>query len=516
MFERSSGILLHPTSLPGAYGIGDLGEAFSWINFLEAAGQQLWQVMPLGPTGYGDSPYQCFSAFAGNPYLISLRLLNEHRFLPEDALDDAPNFPTDTVDYGSVIPFKLDVLDKSFEHFKAQATTQQDNELATFREAQGYWLEDYALFMACKEANGGSAWNDWDAGIRARKPDALSQAKHDLADSIDKQVYWQWLFYEQWRAVKAHANNKGIQIIGDIPIFVAFDSADTWANPELFFLDDDGSPTVIAGVPPDYFSATGQRWGNPLYRWKVMKKTDYAWWVQRFQSTLDFFDIIRVDHFRGFEAYWEIPASEPTAVKGRWVRGPGQDFFDALKRQLGDLPVIAEDLGVITAGVNALRDDNDFPGMRVLQFAFAGDPTDPYLPHNYVHNTVVYTGTHDNDTTLSWYQQTSDSEKDFIRRYLARGDDDVVWELIRTAFSSVAVFAIAPLQDVLRLDGSARMNLPGAASGNWGWRFSWDTLEGWLAPALYDLTHLYGRTPFEAPQDTPYRQSQTESDVEDS
>ncbi|MEM6430092.1 MAG: 4-alpha-glucanotransferase [Deinococcota bacterium] len=515
MFERSSGILLHPTSLPGAYGIGDLGEAFSWINFLEAAGQQLWQVMPLGPTGYGDSPYQCFSAFAGNPYLISLRLLDEHGFLPEGALEDAPTFPIDTVDYGAVIPFKLDILATSFTHFKGQASDAQRDELAAFREAQGYWLEDYALFMACKEAHGGSAWNDWDADIRTRKPDALSQAKRELAASIDKQVYWQWLFYEQWRAVKDYANSKGIQIIGDIPIFVAFDSADTWANPELFFLADDGNPTVVAGVPPDYYSATGQRWGNPLYRWDVMKKTDYAWWVKRFQSTLDFFDIARVDHFRGFEAYWEIPASEPTAVKGRWVRGPGQDFFDALKRQLGDLPVIAEDLGVITAGVNALRDDNHFPGMRVLQFAFAGDPTDPYLPHNYVHNTVVYTGTHDNDTTLGWYQQTGDGEKDFIRRYLARGDDDVVWELIRTAFASIAVFAIAPLQDVLRLDGHARMNLPGAASGNWGWRFTWEIIEDWLASSLYDLTHLYGRTPFEAPQDTPYRQSQTESDVED-
>lgn len=515
MFERASGILLHPTSLPGEYGIGDLGQAFGWIEFLEAAGQQLWQVMPLGPTGFGDSPYQCFSAFAGNPYLISMHLLEDQGLLPAGALADAPTFPESHVDYGTVIPFKLSKLDISFHYFKEVATPEQQASVAAFRKAQGYWLEDYALFMACKEAHGGRAWNEWDAAIRLRQPDALATYRLEQKDNIDKQVYWQWLFYSQWLSVKNYANAKGIKIIGDIPIFVAYDSADTWANRKQFYLDEDGNPTVIAGVPPDYFSETGQRWGNPLYRWKVMKENGYAWWVSRFKSTLDFFDIIRVDHFRGFEAYWEIPAEEPTAIKGRWVRGPGQDFFDALRRELGTLPIIAEDLGVITPAVEKLRDENDLPGMRVLHFAFAGDPYDPYLPHNYIPNTVVYTGTHDNDTTLGWYAQISPEEKDFVRRYLARDDQDIAWEFVRMAFSTIAVFAIAPLQDMLRLGTEARMNLPGKAGGNWGWRFSWEMLEDWLAPALYDMTNLYARTPYQPPQDTPYRQSITNSDVEE-
>ena len=515
-FERRAGLLLHPTSLPGPYGIGTLGQsAYDWLNFLEAAGQRLWQVMPLGPTGFGDSPYQCFSAFAGNPYLIDLRKLVEDGLLGEADLADAPNFPDNSVEYGDVIPFKTSVLDKAYERFKAGATSEQQRSLETFTSEQSYWLDDFALFMALKEANGGQAWNTWDEPLRSRDKDALEQAKNDLSDDIDKQKLWQWLFYEQWLAVKAYANERDIQVIGDIPIFIAYDSADAWANPELFYFDNAGNPTVIAGVPPDYFSETGQRWGNPLYRWDKMKERGFEWWIARIRSTLEFFDVVRIDHFRGLEAYWEIPADEETAVNGRWVKGPGQPFFDAIRDALGsDLPIIAEDLGVITPKVEKLRDDNGLPGMQVLQFAFAADASDPYLPHNYLSNSVVYTGTHDNDTTLGWYRQAPEAERDFARRYLARGDEDIVTDLVRLAVSSVADTAVVPLQDVLGLGSEARMNTPGVASGNWSWRFSWDEVPDWVAGQLKEMATLYGRLPSEK-KDTQYRQSVTESDVQE-
>jgi 4-alpha-glucanotransferase len=352
--------------------------------------------------------------------------------------------------------------------------------------------------MACKEAHGGKSWNAWDEDIRARRPGALTAWRERLRAEADRQKYWQWLFYEQWLAVKRYANAQGIKIIGDIPIFIAYDSADAWANPELYFFDEAGSPTVVAGVPPDFFSETGQRWGNPLYRWDKMKEDGYRWWVARFKSTLDFVDFIRIDHFRGLEAYWEIPAAEPTAVKGRWVKGPGQDFFDAVKDALGDLPIIAEDLGIITPPVEALRDRNGFPGMKVLQFAFAGPPTDPYLPHNYERNCVVYTGTHDNDTTAGWYAGAPEEERDLVRRYLASDGTAVAWDLIRAAFSSVADVAVAPLQDVLGLGSEARMNTPGVAAGNWGWRYLPGMLDPNLAGALHDMSNVYGRSPEEA------------------
>lgn len=516
MFTRTSGILLHPTSLPGGHGIGDLGQAaYDWVDFLQVSGQRLWQMMPLGPTGYGDSPYQCFSAFAGNPYLISLDKLVEEGLLAPEDLDGTPEFSPQFVEYGDVIPFKLEMLSRSFDHFREHGSDEQHDKLERFRESQGYWLNDYALYMACKEAHDGKAWNHWPEDLRKRDEKALVRWQIRHIDDVAKHIYWQWLFYEQWLAVRRYANERDIQIIGDIPIFVAYDSADTWANAHLFQLDDEGNPTVVAGVPPDYFSETGQRWGNPLYRWKKMKKNGFAWWIERFKSTLDFFDIIRVDHFRGFEAYWEIPASEPDAVEGRWVKGPGQDFFDAIENDLGVLPIIAEDLGVITPPVEKLRDDNDLPGMKVLQFAFAGDAHDPYLPHNYAQDSVVYTGTHDNDTTLGWYKQSSEEEKDFIRRYLARPDDDIVWHLIRAAFSSAAMFAIVPFQDVLRLDSWARMNTPGKAAGNWAWRYTAEMVQPWVTPALCDMSRVYGRIPQEGTVDTPYRQSKTNSDIED-
>ena len=509
--DRRSGIILHPTSLPGPYGIGTLGqEAFNWINFLSDSGQHLWQVMPLGPTGYGDSPYQCFSAFAGNPYLINLEKLVEEGLLSADDKVEDPGFPATHVDYGPVISWKLERLAKAYDNYADGATAEQKKRFKAFCKAQAYWLDDYALFMAVKEAHEGVAWNAWDEAIRVREEKALKSWTKKLKPEIERQKVWQWLFSEQWSAVRAYANSKDIEIIGDIPIFIAFDSADAWANRELFYIDAKGNPELVAGVPPDYFSATGQRWGNPLYRWKEMKKSGYSWWIDRFKSTLEFVDIIRVDHFRGFEAYWEIPASEPTAVKGKWVKGPGQSFFDAISKAFENAPIIAEDLGVITPGVEALRDDNNLPGMNVLQFAFAADASDPYLPHNYIPNSVVYTGTHDNDTTRGWYTQASEAERDLVRRYLARGDDNVVWELVRLAFASVANTAVIPLQDALNLGSEARMNTPGQAAGNWSWRFSWEQIPHWIAPQLKELSELYGRIPGQEEKDTVYRQSVTE------
>ena len=515
-FERSSGILLHPTSLPGGHGIGDLGdEAFRWVEFLADSGQRLWQLLPLGPTGFGDSPYQCFSAFAGNPYLISLDRLHAAGLLDEDDLVGAPADDPQTVDFGAVIPYKLQRLGKAARAFLASADDDERAAFDAFTARQAYWLEDYALFMAIKEAHGDGAWNAWPEELRLREEPALAEAREVHADAIMRQKVWQHFFDRQWRAVKDHANASGIRIVGDIPIFIAYDSADAWANPELFHIDEAGDPTVVAGVPPDYFSETGQRWGNPLYRWKRMEENGYAWWIRRFASTLEFVDIVRVDHFRGFEAYWEIPASEPTAVKGRWVRGPGQDFFDAVGAALGRLPIIAEDLGVITPEVDTLRTQNDLPGMKVLQFAFAGDASDPYLPHNYERDFVAYTGTHDNDTTTGWYRQAPEAERDYVRRYLARGDENISWEFIRLAQRSVADVAIFPLQDALGLGSEARMNTPGTAAGNWTWRFTWDQLGYWLAPALEEMAVLYGRAGSGTAQDTPYRQSATGSAVEE-
>ena len=512
--ERSAGILLHPTSLPGPHGIGSLGEqAYRWVDFLEAAGQRLWQVLPLGPTGYGDSPYQSFSAFAGNPYLIDLDLLRQEGLLEAEDLARAPQLPHERVDFGAVIPFKLEVLQRAFERFEGVAGDALRGEFDEFRRAQRYWLEDFALFMTLKETHDGRAWNEWEESVRLRDPARLEREREERARDILRHEVWQFLFYRQWLAVKRYANERGIRVIGDIPIFVSFDSADTWAHPDLFHLDSQGNPTFIAGVPPDYFSATGQRWGNPLYRWERMAARGFSWWIDRFRSSLEFFDLIRVDHFRGFEAYWEIPASEPTAVKGRWVRGPGQRFFDALSAALGELPIIAEDLGVITPEVERLRDENRLPGMKVLQFAFAGDASDPYLPHNYPRRSAVYTGTHDNDTTLGWYLSAPEEERDLVRRYLARGDDSIVWELIRLAASSVADIAVVPLQDVMNLGSEARMNTPGQAAGNWGWRFLPQQLEPWMAPQLREMATLYGRFGTGAVADTPYRQSVTESQV---
>jgi 4-alpha-glucanotransferase len=513
---RSSGILLHPTSLPGPYGIGELGRhAHAWVDWLQEAGQRTWQVMPLGPTGYGDSPYQCFSAFAGNPYLISLERLRDEGWLTDDELAAGQRLPRDRVDYGAVIAFKVDMLGRAERRFAEGAPDAARRALSRFEADHAEWLDDYALFMALKDAHGGRPWNAWAAPLRDRDPDALARAREEHAEALRRHRTWQYWFHRHWGDVRAHANEAGIRVLGDLPIFIAYDSADAWAHRDLFFLGDEGAPTVVSGVPPDYFSATGQRWGNPLYRWGRMRERGFAWWISRFRSTLEFVDVIRVDHFRGFEAYWEIPADEPTAVKGRWVRGPGQPFFDAVREALGDLPIVAEDLGVITPEVDALRDANDLPGMKVLQFAFAGDASDPYLPHNYTRNFVVYTGTHDNDTTRGWYDTAPAEERDHVRRYLARGDEHLPLELIRLAQGSVADTAVFPLQDALELGSEARMNRPGRAEGNWSWRFAWDDLPDWLAPQLRGMAELYGRVGDEGVRDTPYRQSSTGAEVEE-
>jgi 4-alpha-glucanotransferase len=493
-FARASGVLLHPTSLPGPFGIGDIGPAaHRWIDFLAAAGCELWQTLPLGPTSYKDSPYQSFSAFAGNLYLISPEYLIRDGLLIDADLLDLPRFPEHRVDYGPVITWKLALLDRSFQRFVNAATTRVRAEFAAFERAQAEWLEDFALFMALKDAHGGAAWISWAEPLRKRLPSALAEARQDHAQSITKHKYGQFLFFRQWRELKLHAGTRSVRIIGDIPIFVALDSSDVWASPELFYLDREGAPTCVAGVPPDYFSPTGQLWGNPLYRWERHKETGYAWWLARLRSVLEVVDEVRLDHFRGFEDYWEIPAGAPTAETGRWVSGPGVHFFERVRAELGELPIIAEDLGIITLGVTALRKRFDLPGMKVLQFAFTGKPDDPFLPHNYECNYVTYTGTHDNDTTAGWYGKASATELEYFHQYTNASDEEVAWRLIRLAWSSVAVYAIAPMQDFLNLGTRARMNLPGTPDGNWEWRMYQGDLTSNLAERIKGMNLLYNR-----------------------
>ena len=498
-FNRSGGILLHPTSLPGPYGIGDLGpQAFHFVDWLASTGSKLWQVLPLGPTGYGDSPYQCFSAFAGNPYLISFDILLKDGLLTPDDLQDKPDFPASRVDYGWIIPWKLDLLQQAFSRFPS-ASADLHKEFDYFCAANASWLDDYALFMSIKEANGGGAWNGWEKPIRTRQPSALEEARAEHVENIRRHAFYQFLFFRQWHDLREYANEKDIKIIGDIPIFIAYDSADAWANPDLFFLDEDSLPTVVAGVPPDYFSPTGQLWGNPLYRWEAHQETGYAWWIERFRAVLKMVDIIRLDHFRGFAGYYEIPFGSPTAETGRWVPGPGADFLKVLDEKLSDkrteeieLPIIAEDLGVITPDVVALRDGFKLPGMKILQFGF-DEPQNPFLPHNYPAHCVAYTGTHDNDTARGWFDTAPSAEKAFALKYLNTDAEHFVWELIRGVWSSVAVYALAPMQDALTLGGEARMNFPSRLGGNWEWRMGEADLSESLAQRLKELNGLYWR-----------------------
>jgi 4-alpha-glucanotransferase len=494
-FDRSSGILLHPTSLPGQYGIGDLGPtAHKWVDFLAEVGCGLWQVLPLGPTGYGDSPYQCFSAFAGNPYLISPEILLEQGLLLAEDLTDQPDFPEGEVVFGEVIPWKLELLEKAYKRYKQSSGKEIQIAFEDFQDLEHYWLPDFSLFMALKEAYGGGSWVDWPEPLRNRDTKSLQLAYQEYEEEIDRQMFMQFLFFRQWAALHEHALDQNIHTIGDIPIFVAHDSAEVWAKPDLFYLDEDGNPTVVAGVPPDYFSKTGQLWGNPLYRWRIHARNNFDWWIKRMRAVLHLVDIVRLDHFRGFAGYWEVPASEETAENGRWVPGPGKSFFQAVKDALGDLPIIAEDLGVITPDVVEMREHFNLPGMRVLLFAFTGDPDEAFLPHNHVKNCVVYTGTHDNDTSRGWYKRVGEDERAFYRRYLGRSGQDVAWDLIRAAWSSIAVFAVAPFQDFLDLDNQARMNYPGNPSGNWSWRMNSDALSKSLSERIKDFNFLFSRS----------------------
>ncbi len=505
-FSRSSGILLHPTSLPGRFGIGDLGaEAYRFVDFLVSAGQKLWQVLPLNPTGYGDSPYQCFSAFAGNPLLINLEKLVEQGILAPTDLQGAPAFPDKQVDYGLVLEFKLPVLRKAARNFAASASSDDRMPFESFCRDNATWLDDYTLFMALKDTRRGAVWTQWPPELAARQPTALERWTKRLAKKIEALRYWQFEFDRQWQALKDDCHERNIRLMGDIPIYVAHDSADVWAHPELFYLNEKGNPTKVAGVPPDYFSATGQLWGNPIYRPDVLKNSGYRWWIDRFRASLSLFDIVRLDHFRGFEAYWEVPAGEQTAINGRWVKGPGAELFSALRAALGELPIVAENLGVITPEVEAIRNQFGFPGMSILQFAFGKDPQAPsFLPHNYPRELVAYTGTHDNDTTVGWWISSSaaDStrteedvrkEREFAKAYLGFGNEEINWVCIRALLASVADTVLIPLQDVLGLGSEARTNLPGRPSGNWRWRFTADALTNELAARLRRLTTLYDR-----------------------
>jgi 4-alpha-glucanotransferase len=502
---RTSGLLLHPTSLPGRFGIGELGpEAIRFADFLSAAGQRLWQVLPLGPTGYGDSPYQCFSAFAGNPLLVSLDVLEAEGLLMPADLAHAPSFPEREVDYGAVIDFKRSALGQAFSRFRETAKPEARDSFRRFCHEQAAWLDDFAVFMAVKAAHGGVAWTDWDREIAARRPEALERWRRERADEIEAIRFVQYLFFHQWGELRRYCHARHIRIMGDVPIFVAHDSADVWAHPELFQLDEHGRPLVVAGVPPDYFSATGQLWGNPLYRWDEMARTGYAWWIERVRAALSLVDLIRLDHFRGFEAYWEIPAAAPTAATGQWVKGPGAALFEALKGALRDLPIVAENLGVITPEVEALRERFGFPGMAILQFAFGGDPQgNDFIPHNYTRDRVVYSGTHDNDTVVGWWtsgvgdstrtQDEVDAEREFARHYMHSDGSEIHWDFIRTLLASVAELAIVPLQDVLGLGSEARMNVPARPSGNWRWRFAAGALTPEVRRRLRDVTETYGR-----------------------
>jgi 4-alpha-glucanotransferase len=463
------------------------------VAWLARSGCRVWQMLPLGPTGYGDSPYQSFSAFAGNPMLISPEALVEQGLLTRDEVDGAPAFEIDRVDFGAVIGWKEQMLTRLTDAFGARAPRDMQAEYQRFRDANRTWLDDYAVFMTLKRAHGGAPWTEWPESLRARDAKALAATRRERAAEIEAQSIRQFVFFRQWGAVAEAAHAAGIELVGDIPIFVAHDSADVWARPDLFALDASGQPAFVAGVPPDYFSPTGQRWGNPVYRWESMRADGYAWWLRRLQAVLSVVDTVRLDHFRGFEAYWEIPASAPTAETGRWAPGPGAEFLSAIRRALGSLPIIAEDLGVITPAVKKLRADFGLPGMKVLQFAFDGSPDEEFLPHNYAEHCVVYTGTHDNDTVVGWYESAPEETRDLCRRYLGRDGTEIAWDLIRSAWSSAAQWAIAPLQDLLSLGSQARMNFPGRENGNWGWRVRADVLTDALADRLAEWNHIYGR-----------------------
>ena len=496
--SRASGMLMHPTSLPSPFGIGDLGKvAYAWIDFMAAAGQTIWQILPLGPTGYGDSPYQTTSVFAGNPLLIDLVPLHQRGYISEEALNNRPAFPENRVDFPAVINWKIPLLLKAAERFAKHAEPEQRTAFATFCDRYNHsWLNEFALFMALKYHYDEQCWNTWPEDIKLRKEAALEKARQDLAAEISAHKFLQFCFFEQWIALRKYANERGIRIMGDIPIYVTYDSAEVWADQDLFHLKKNGDPSVVAGVPPDYFSKTGQLWGNPIYRWDKMAKRGFKWWIERVQNTMDCVDLVRMDHFRGFEAYWAVPFGEETAVNGTWKKAPGRKLFKTLLKELGELPIIAEDLGFITPEVRALRDEFHFPGMKILQFAWGSGPGDAFLPHNYDPNCVVYTGSHDNDTSIGWYDTAAPHEREFLMRYLGQQHmEDVAGSLIRLAMSSSAKLAIIPVQDLLRLGTEARMNLPGKPGGNWEWRLRPNELQDEHLNYMRELTEIFNRVP---------------------
>lgn len=496
---RVSGVLLHPTSFPSPFGIGDLGPgARRFLDFLAETGQQLWQVLPLGPTGYGNSPYMCYSAMAGNPLLISPELLRDRGLLNQEDFADLPKFPDGEVKFGEVEQYKMSLLKKACETFRTSASDQQRHEFNQFCEIKAYWLDDYALYMAIKQDLDGASWHHWEPDLAQRKHDAIEKCRLRLTGEIFFQKFLQFEFATQWSELKEYANSRGIYIVGDIPIYVAHDSADVWARPANFSLDvRTWEPAMMAGVPPDYFSATGQLWGNPTYNWGRLKKTNFEWWVQRFRTLRDYVDYIRIDHFRGFEGFWAVPKGQKTAMKGRWVKAPGREFFETLREELGELPVMAEDLGVITPGVEELRDRFEFPGMRVLHFAFGSDPGNSFLPFNYCRNSVVYTGTHDNNTTVGWFEHDlSDYERSNVLNYIGCvSQDGIHWDMIRLALASISNVAILPMQDILGAGKDARMNRPSIAEGNWVWRYREEDLTRENRDRLAKLTWLFGRGP---------------------
>ena len=480
--RRRAGVLLHITSLPGPGPCGDLGqEAENFVDFLAATGISVWQTLPVGPTGGDLSPYQSSSAHAGNPRLIDLEWVHRKGWLSAMGLEPLS-------DQG-----KESDLRRSWDGFRERASAEERAALEAFEAENGYWLEDYSLFAALRaELNAG--WWEWPRRLRERQPAALAEARARLAEAVGYLKYQQFLFFSQWQSLREYANRKGVLLFGDMPIFVALDSAEVWARPEDFDLKEDGSPRVVAGVPPDYFSATGQRWGNPQYLWKRMREDGCAFWIDRMRTQLKLFDLVRIDHFRGFEAYWEIPAEEEFAVNGRWVEADGDALFGRLHQVFGRLPLVAEDLGVITPQVDALRKRHGLPGMKVLQFAFSGEPDNPYLPYQHGRDSVVYTGTHDNDTTLGWYLSLDEKRRGYVDDYLGRPGEPMPWPLIRAALASRAELAIIPMQDLLGLDGEHRMNLPGTARGNWGWRFDWTQVEPGLADRVRRRVEMYGRS----------------------
>ena len=493
---RTSGILLHPTSLPSPYGIGDLGQAaYDFIDFLEKAGQHLWQILPLTPTGYGNSPYSSFSAFAGQPLLISPEHLEKMGLLEEWELDTAPENNEDLVEYDKVSKWKTQIFKLAFSRFEMKEDKELKKQYRQFVKENTYWLNDYAIYMACRDMQGQKEWFKWDEKYLKSTQKVKAELKKTLKDEIKYYCFIQFLFYKQWAELKAYANEKGIKNIGDMPLFVSLDSADVWANPKLFQLDSKGYPTKVAGVPPDYFSETGQLWGNPLYNWEVHEKNQFQWWVARVRHQLALSDYLRIDHFRGLESYWAVPAEEETAINGTWVKAPGKALFETIEQELGKgLPIIAEDLGTITPEVIELRDHFGFPGMKILQFAFESEEESSFLPHQFTTtNCVCYTGTHDNNTTRGWYDSASEYSRDKVRRYMNTDANSIHWDFLRTCLGTIADYAIIPMQDILGLGEEGRMNVPGVAENNWAWRYRKEDISDGLAEGLKETTKLYGR-----------------------